>query len=198
MEPILTIIALVAIGAAATYLLRRRRFRVWRAFARRHGLRFRGPKGKGTRRPAVKGSIDGREVVLAVSRESSDTGVLGIEEERLEVGLKCDVPTGLEIVQRVGVEELLDLESFTTGDDAFDARARVVADEPEAARAFLTADRREALRRLLEGAEGHISGLERGRLFIRRRTGAERIELLDDMLERLLRCADEIDDHEVR
>ena len=150
------------------------------------------------RRPAVQGIIDGREVVLAVSRESSDTGVLGIEEERLEVGLKCDVPTGLEIVQRVGVEELLDLESFTTGDDAFDARARVVADEPEAARAFLTADRREPLRRLLEGAEGHISGLERGRLFIRRRTGAERIELLDDMLERLLRCADEIDAHEVR
>lgn len=182
--PVVLVAVAVAGATATTVMLRRRRRDVWRRFAARHGLEL-GADGDG--RPTVGGGLDGRRVTVAVSRESSDTGVLGVEVVELAVETAAPAPATLDVRRRPLAGEIAERDGVETGDERFDRLAKVSCDDPDVARRFLGPRRREALAALLD--LDAAAGLEGRRLYVRRRRAVSRLGSLEADLELLRRTA---------
>ena len=178
------LILFIVLLAVVTVVLRRQRHRAWRAFARRYDLVYRrAPNG----RPAVTGEIDGHHCRLAVSNESPDTGLAGVEVIELRLEGRFQAPDGLVIQRGTIIDPLiLDDERITTGDNAFDSVVRVTGDDPGLIRSFLTPARREAIRPLFEETDWDSAELRGSELRIRQRRAISRVEVIEDGLHALL------------
>ncbi len=187
--PALLVAVAVAGAVAVTVVLRRRRRDVWRSFAARHGLAL-GSDDEG--RPRVEGAVGGRPVTVSLSRESSDTGVLGVEVVELAVGTVAPAPETLAVRRLPLAGEVVEEEaSVETGDERFDRLAEVRCDQPDAARDFLDPQRREALAALLD--LDAAAGLAGGRLYVRRRRAVARLGSLEADLALLRRTAERLE-----
>ncbi|HSN57835.1 MAG TPA: hypothetical protein VLT32_24415 [Candidatus Sulfomarinibacteraceae bacterium] len=187
MEILLLVIAAVV---AATVILRRQRYRTWRRLARRYRLTYR-PDPSG--RPRVTGSINGRPCRLAVSNESSDTGIAAVEVVELTVEARTAAPPDLEITEGTSVDPLVGVESVATGDSAFDERLRVTGQDPEAIRAYLTPDRRRAILHLFEEAAPDHVVMKGEEITVRRRRAVSRLETIEADLALLLDTANRLE-----
>lgn len=183
MEILLLVVAAVV---AATVILRRQRHRTWRRLARRHRLAYR---SDASGRPRVTGSINGRPCRLAVSNESSDTGIAGVEVVELTVEARTSAPPGLEITEGTSVDPLVGVESVATGDSTFDERLRVTGKDPEAIRTYLTPRRRQTILRLFDEVEPDHVEMTGDELTIRRRRAVSRLETIEADLALLLDTA---------
>ena len=183
MEILLLVVAAVV---AATVILRRQRHRTWRRLARRYRLAYRRDSSG---RPRVTGSINGRHCRLAVSNESSDTGIAGVEVVELTVEARAAVPPTLEITEATSVDPLVGVESVATGDGDFDEKLRVTGKDIEAIRSFLTPDRRQAVLRLFDEAGPDHVEVKGAELTIRRRRAVSRLETIEADLALLLDTA---------
>lgn len=186
--PVLLVAVAVAAAAGLTAVLRRRRRGVWRRFAARHGLRL-GADGGG--RPAIGGEVDGRHLSVAMSRESSDTGVLGVEVVEVAVRTAAPAPASLHVRRRPLAGEVAQRDGVETGDEGFDRLAEVRCDDPDAARRFLDRSRREALAALLD--LDAAAGLDGDRLYVRRRRAVARLGSLEADLALLRRTAERLE-----
>lgn len=178
----LLVVALVVVGVVSVVLVRRRA-NVWRQFARRNRLQFH--KASGSQGQRVEGVLHGRRVELAVSQNSSDTGVLGAEDLVMMVELQGRVPDGLTVLpDDLGGpgDRLSQGETIDTGDAAFDEVALVRCARAEEARAYLTPGRRTALLELLNTEAQSQVGLQNGRVFV---AWHEMVTQLDDLQQRL-------------
>lgn len=178
------LILFIVLLAVVTVVLRRQRHRAWRAFANRYDLFF---QRESNGRPLVTGEIDGRRCRLAISTESSGTGIAGVEVIELSLTGRFGSPDGLVIQPGTSIDPLiLDDEPITTGDDAFDDIVRILGDDPHLIRSFLTPARREALRPLFEETDWDSAELRGAELVIRQRRAISRVEVIDDGLHTLL------------
>jgi hypothetical protein len=139
----------------------------------------------------VEGSLDGAPFSLYVAQASSDTGLLGVEEVVMALGVRGELPPGLH-ASRGGllgdVESAVEGRAAAEGPPAFEARVRVVAHDPAEVPAFLTDRRRRALVRLMEVERSCLPQLKGARLELRDR------EMLSDLgrLEGRLRLLREV------
>jgi hypothetical protein len=178
------LILFLVVLAVLTVVLRRQRHRAWRAFARRYDLVF---HRESNGRPVVTGDIDGRPCRLAISTESSDTGIVGAEVIELSLTGRFGAPDGLDIQPGTSNDPLiLDDEPIATGDDAFDGVVRILGDDPAQIRSFLTPVRREALRPLFEETDWDSAELRGAELRIRQRRAISRVEVIEAGLHALL------------
>jgi hypothetical protein len=180
----------VAAVVAATVILRRQRHRTWRRLARRYRLDYR---RDASGLPRVTGDINGRPCRLAVSNESSDTGIAGVEVVELTVEARTAAPPDLEITEGTSVDPLVGVESVATGDSDFDERLRVTGEDPEAIRAFLTPERRQAIQRLFDEVEPDHVVMTGDELTIRRRRAVSRLEIIEADLALLLDTANRLE-----
>jgi len=186
------IVALVVCGGLMLFLITRwarlRRKSVWERFARRYRLAYLDtPQDL-----AVEGTIDGRPFALRVTKDSSDTGLLGIESVLMTLDLHGSLPEGLEVSQGgrflAEVHQALDASDIQTGDEEFDQQALVKGSDAAKAIDYLTPDRKDAVRTLLSVADCWNSGLRDGAVFFEDRNLAEmpvqlhrRLRLLRDV-----------------
>lgn len=184
---------IVAGVIAASAVINRRRRNTWKQFADRHGLQY----DATLPHLSVTGSVGGRSFSLVVSHESSDTGVLGIEDVQMSVALHSSVPQSLEVVAAGGVlgesQKLLEKNVVETGDTDFDAEVLARADDATAALRYLTAGRRHALQKLLAVNPDWRTGLEGQRLYLLDREMGSRLSQLETRLELLCDTADVLD-----
>jgi hypothetical protein len=184
------LLLVLAAVVAATVILRRQRHRTWRRLARRYRLAYR---RDASGRPHVTGSVNGRPCQLAVSNESSDTGIAGVEVVELTVEARTAAPPGLEITEGTSVDPLVGVESVATGDSAFDERLRVTGEDPEAIRAYLTPDRRRAILHLFEETAPDHVVMKGEELTVRRRRAVSRLETIESDLALLLDTAQRLE-----
>ena len=183
--PLMTVIlgGVVLLGAGTALMVRRRR-RVWRRFAAIHRLEV----VEDTPAPTVQGTVGGLPVRLAVAESSSDTGWMGMETVRLEVGLDPErLPADLEVRLRTGVEP--DAEAVPTGDAAVDETFIVTARDPGGAVSHLSPRRVAALAILATLAEQARVGLDNGQLWLEERRARSRLAHLEQRLHTLLAVA---------
>jgi hypothetical protein len=159
-----------------TVLLARRRRDSWRRFASRHGLSLKRDRDG---RPRVEGNIDGSSFILELSEASSDTGLGGVQEEKMSLEVGGSLPAGLVVFPRV------------PGSDP-DAFATVNAEDEEEAERWLDKRRSQALEEFFAAADRDLVGIENGRVFRRRRQAVSKVEDLESRLESLVRIAKEV------
>jgi len=184
----------VAACVVLTIVFRKRRTTVWNRFARQHGFTV-GSNGQGLR---IDGTFRGHDVTLEISPDSSDTGVLGVEEVVMSIGLDASrYSTGLRIESTVGVigdlNEALNKRQITTGNDAFDRDLLVTGLSPEAASQWLTEHRQLAFLNLVTRHSSKRLAFDADGLSLQTRTAISRLSVLDDMLESLIETAQSID-----
>jgi hypothetical protein len=193
---VLIVLAIIAISVGAS----RRRKDVWEHFARRHQFVYdQTPDG----RFSVRGVLDSRPLELKLSKASSDTGVLGVEEVRMAAEVRGPLPPGLELARADGligeVSHKLDPDHISTGDEQFDRTVIVKGDHPPAVIGYLTEPRRRALERLCGSVPGAIAGLADRQVFIQDREMISEPEHLERRMRTLLDVARVLDheDHRV-
>lgn len=189
-QVILLIVVAILIVGVGTVALRRRRRRIWKTFARQHGLEYRSAEES---HPEVVGTVDGRRFHLGIVPLGSDRGWLAMQPVRLSLELSSPMPAGLVVESRVGIETILGVEDLATGDTAFDRNVRAAAEDHSAAVEFLDQERRLAVRELVETAPPALAGVGNGTVWFQIRRAVSRLEDLERGLELLRRTARRLD-----
>lgn len=171
--------------AVISYVLLRRRKRVWQRFARRHRLDFLG--GGLPEQTEVRGSVENRPFRLYHEERSSDRGVLGVEEITLRLGILGSIPPGLRI-RKKRISEEID-ENFLTGDQDFDENVKVEAQDPEQLRSYLNQQRRQAVLRLIQLSDPDRSGVDIDAVYVTEREMLSNLPHLEERLAELLDIA---------
>lgn len=154
---------------------------VLRKFAERHRLHHE----KKAHLAELEGEVDGREFRLHHKDVGNNSHVWAAE---LEVA--GPLPSGLvfapEQIHADWAKKLVHGEDVRIGDREFDDAVIVQADEPRLLQPYLTAGRRQAILDLVE-----MNGkLEEGRLVIYNVKGMDRLQAMEELLDRLGRIAD--------
>lgn len=185
------ILVVVGILFALSRGMARRRRDVWQQFAQRHALRYRDQPA-----PQVEGVLEGRPVRLAVLSESSDTGVAGVEQVSMEVGILGPLPPGLQVMPAEGIvgeaQRLADRAIIETGDEEFDRRVIVHCDRPQEAVEYLDESRRRAILDLM-GHREYEPGIRDRKASFRDRTMFTEFEACERQLRVLLEIAKRLD-----
>jgi hypothetical protein len=184
---LMVLIAFISVG------LIRSRKRAWQQFARSHGLVYE----SGATAIGVHGMVDGRPFRLFTSEESSDVGPMGVQEVRMQIGLRGDLPTDTRISRVAGlvgaVDRMASSEVMSTGDEEFDSVALVESANPDQAQAYLTPQRRELIRKLVSDSRADDAGIDGSDLFIQDREMLTNLERVEQRLELMLRLAPGLD-----
>jgi len=171
----------------------RSRKRVWAQFARRHGLSYQSTATQ----VQVQGSVQGRPFRLFTAHESSDDGAMGIQQVRMQLGLRGRLPPDTRVSRVQGwvaaVDRLAGMEAVPTGDDRFAEAVLVESAHPEQAKAYLNDHRRELILRLVSDAHADDAGIEGTSLFVQDREMLTDIERLERRLDLMLSLAPELD-----
>ncbi len=183
------LLALLAVGAIVTVLLRRRRRNTWKTFARKYGFRFKpGPP------VSVEGQVQGRTFRLYTSETSSDTGLLGVEVVGMSLAPLATVPEDLEVVNAGAsrAAERAGYQTVKTGDEAFDEKAAALAVDVDRADSFLNAKRRAALLELVSFPGALLAGLRDRQLTLTERRIVSDLDSLEKRFHLLLRVMREL------
>lgn len=187
----LVVLAVVVVIVSATLV--RGRKQVWKRFARRNGLVF---ESDGAR-AAVHGTIGRRHMRLHTSQDTSDAGLMGVQEVRMSIGLGPATPPLLFVSRAEGVvgsvRKASDAERVTTGDDTFDAKTLVEGKPAEAVRAYLTPHRRRVLEEFLAATDADDAGIAEGALFVEDREMLSDEPRLQERLDLMLEVATQLD-----
>jgi hypothetical protein len=187
------VITLIVLIAFISVGLIRSRKRAWQQFARRYGLVYEsGATGIG-----VHGTVDGRPFRLFTSEESSDVGPMGIQEVRMQIRLRGELPAETRISRVEGlvgaVDRMASAEAVPTGDEQFDSVVLVESASPEQAKAYLTPQRRELIRKLVSDSQADDAGVDDAHLFIQDREMLTNLKRVEQRLELMLRLAPGLD-----
>lgn len=191
---VILLLAFCVLGVLiATVYLRSRRTSVWRRFARRYDLRYRETDGH----PKVSGQLGHRDVELAVSESSSDTGILGVEVTEMNICLH-GLPEGLKVEPTPGVlfDSLvtsLEERTLLTGNDEFDSRFRISGADDQQVKEYMTSRRQQCLMALADSFPGCDIEVSEGAARIRSRETGARHQQLDRRLIKLVQCAATLD-----
>lgn len=194
LSQLLYIVVLAVVGfTVATSVLKRRRKSIWHRFAGRHRLKHE----LSADRHRVSGAVDGRQVELSISPNSSDTGLLGAEEIVFAVEVHGSLPAGLELRSAPGVvgaiQRASDPDAKTVGDDEFDRCVVVTGDHPAALEEYLSEERRQAFLQAIRDCGEAELVLSAGWLELQTREVVSRPDELEDEYRLLLTTAEALD-----
>jgi hypothetical protein len=187
---VFTLIAVVTFVSVA--LIRSRR-RLWARFARRHGLTYQSDAARIT----VEGTVQQRPFQLFTPNDSSDVGPLGVQEVRMELGLRGNLPPDTMISRVQGwvgaVDRITEAEAVPTGDEQFDRQVLVESRAPDQALRYLTPPRRELIKTLVSDAHADDAGVEDSVVFIQDREMLTNLDRIEERLQLMLRLAPGLD-----
>ncbi len=187
------VITLIAVITFVSVAIIRSRRRTWGRFARRHGLTYDSDAAGIT----VQGTIQQRPFRLFTPGTSSDNGPLGIQEVRMELGLRGHLPPDTVISRVQGwigaVDRIAEAEACATGDEQFDHLVLVQSRAAQHALQYLTPARRELIRTLASDAKADDAGIEDSVVFIQDREMLTSLDRLEERLYLMLRLASGLD-----
>lgn len=187
------IVILIAVVVFVSLALLRGRRRVWSRFASRHGLTYASDAAGVT----LDGTIHDRPFRLFTPHTSSDDGDLGIQEVRMELGLRGNLPPDTVISRAQGwvgaLDRIAKAEAITTGDEQFDQAVLVQSRAAEQAMGYLTPARRELIRTLASDANADDAGIEDNVVFIQDREMLTSLDRIEARLQLMLRLAPGLD-----
>jgi hypothetical protein len=187
------VITLIVVVTFVSVALIRSRKRVWEQFARRHGLEY----ASGVADVQVHGTVHGRPFRLFTSHESSDSGPMGIQEVRMQLGILGSLPEQMRVSRVEGwvgaVDRMSEAQATPTGDEEFDRAVLVEARDPNEAKEYLTAYRRELIGKLMADAHADDAGIDGRDLFIQDREMLTDIERIEQRLAIMLSLAPAFD-----
>jgi hypothetical protein len=183
-----------AIVAVSVFLIWHR-FRNWRRFASRHGLRF--STKSWFRQPMVTGQIKGRTFRLYKAPVSSDTGLLGVDMVAMSVGLLKPLPEEMEVGTRGPAGhpfEWPEEEAIELGDEDFDRRLAVRGRNASEIRLYMDEKRRGALLNLVGSLDAQQIGVRGGELFVIQRRMVSDVNYLEERLRLMLEVARQLEE----
>jgi hypothetical protein len=187
------VITLIAVATFVSVAMLRNRRRVWERFARRHGLHYRAD----TTSIDVTGNIQGRRFRLFTPQVSSDSGTLGVQDVRMELGLHGNLPADT-LISKVGgwvgaIDRASEAEAVTSGDEAFDRSVLIESASKDSALTYLTPDRRALISELLTDAHADDGGIDGDVLFVQDREMLTDLDRIEQRLAIMLRLAPGLD-----
>jgi hypothetical protein len=192
----LLLYALISVAALVvlSILLVWRRYRNWRRFASRHGLRF--SMRPWFRHPMVTGQVEGRTFRLYKAPTSSDTGLLGVDMVAMSVGLLDPPPEEMEVCSQGPAGRPLEWpeeQGIKLGDENFDRRLAVRGRNPSEIRLYMNEKRRRALLKLLDSQDAQQVGVRSGEVFLVQRRMVSDMDYLEERLRLMLDIARQLE-----
>ncbi len=181
------LLILVAGLALLTYFLKKRREDVWKSFARKHHCRYEMTEEG----PRVSGNYSGHPFVLLIPPDSSDTGIMAVEEVRLVMTFDdLKLPSDIQIHSATGfvgeLQRSLEAHQVSFEDDElFDQNLVVTSEDPQAAQRCLSPHCREVLLNLVKLHPEANLGIRSGEASIQIRSAISEKSQLENMLESL-------------